>query len=58
MITGTLTRQQHAYIVNARLVDAADQRIVSAASTEIPINVMWGSEKVQQRGGMIYRSEY
>jgi len=58
VITGTLTRQQHAYIVNARLVNLQDQRIVSAASTEIPINVMWADEKVQQRGGMIYRSEY
>lgn len=58
VITGTLTRQQHAYIVNARLVNLQDQRIISAASTEIPINVMWGNEKVQQRGGMLYRSEY
>lgn len=58
VITGTLMRQQHAYIVNARLVNLQDQRIVSAASTEIPINVMWADEKVQQRGGMLYRSEY
>lgn len=58
VITGTLTRQQHAYIVNARLVNTKDQRVVSAASTEIPINVMWGAEKVQQRNGQLYRSEY
>lgn len=58
VITGTLTRQQHAYIVNARLVNTKDLRIVSAASTEIPINVMWGAEKVQQRDGQLYRSEY
>ncbi len=58
VITGTLTRQQHAYIVNARMVNAQDNVIASAASTEIPINVMWGDEKIQQRGGYIYRSEY
>ncbi|MCQ8877415.1 FlgO family outer membrane protein [Pseudoalteromonas shioyasakiensis] len=58
VITGTLTRQQHAYIVNARMVDTKDNVIASAASTEIPINVMWGDEKIQQRGGYIYRSEY
>lgn len=58
VITGTLTRQQHAYIVNARMVNAQDNVIASAASTEIPINVMWSDEKVQQRGGYIYRSEY
>ena len=45
VITGTLTRQQHAYIVNARLVNTKDQRVVSAASTEIPINVMRGAGK-------------
>jgi hypothetical protein len=35
-----------------------DGRIVSAATTEIPINVMWTDEKVQQRNGLIYRTEY
>ncbi|NMR25714.1 hypothetical protein HH219_09280 [Pseudoalteromonas sp. NEC-BIFX-2020_015] len=58
VITGTLTRQQHAYIVNARMVNTHDSAVVSAASTEIPINVMWGDEKIQQRDGFIYRSEY
>ncbi|MBQ4831895.1 hypothetical protein J8L70_01440 [Pseudoalteromonas sp. MMG010] len=58
VITGTLTRQQHAYIVNARMINVQDLHIVSAATTEIPINVMWSSEKIQQRDGYIYRSEY
>ncbi|MGS0534910.1 FlgO family outer membrane protein [Pseudoalteromonas sp. SaAl2] len=58
VITGTLTRQQHAYIVNARMVNTQDNVITSAANTEIPINVMWGDEKIQQRDGYIYRSEY
>jgi len=58
VITGTLTRQQHAYIINARMVNAQSNVITSAASTEIPINVMWSDEKIQQRGGFIYRSEY
>jgi len=58
VITGTLTRQQHAYIINARMVNAQNNVITSAASTEIPINVMWSDEKIQQRGGFIYRSEY
>ncbi|CAM3935908.1 FlgO family outer membrane protein [Pseudoalteromonas byunsanensis] len=58
VVTGTLTQQQHAYIVNARLIDMQSGRIVSAATTEIPINVMWSDEKVQQRDGLIYRSEY
>ena len=58
VITGTLTRQEHAYIVNARMVNMQTNQIVSAASTEIPINVMWSNEKIQQRGDYIYRSEY
>ena len=58
VVTGTLTQQQHAYIVNARLINMQDGRIVSAATTEIPINTMWTDEKVQQRDGLIYRTEY
>tara|TARA_B110000046_G_scaffold115225_1_gene122405 strand:- start:205 stop:798 length:594 start_codon:yes stop_codon:yes gene_type:complete len=58
MITGTVTRQQHAYIVNARLVNIENKQVLSAGSTEIPINVMWGNEKIQQRDGSLYRSEY
>jgi TolB-like protein len=58
IVTGTLTQQQHAYIVNARLINMQDGRIVSAATTEIPINAMWTDEKVQQRNGLIYRTEY
>jgi TolB-like protein len=58
VITGTVTRQQHAYIVNARLVNIESKQVLSAGSTEIPINVMWGKEKIQQRDGLLYRSEY
>ncbi|MBQ4846285.1 MULTISPECIES: FlgO family outer membrane protein [unclassified Pseudoalteromonas] len=58
IVTGTLTQQQHAYIVNARLINMQDGRIVSAATAEIPINTMWTDEKVQQRNGLIYRTEY
>ncbi|MBB1430936.1 FlgO family outer membrane protein [Pseudoalteromonas sp. SG43-4] len=58
VITGTVTRQQHAYIVNARLVNIENKQVLSAGSTEIPINVMWGNEKIQQRDGLLYRSEY
>ena len=58
VITGTVTRQQHAYIVNARLVNIQNKQILSAGTTEIPINTMWGSEKIQQRDGKLYRSEY
>lgn len=58
VITGTLTEQQHAFIVNARLTSLVDGLNMSAASIEIPKNVMWTNEKVQMREGTLYRTEY
>ncbi|NOU50751.1 hypothetical protein HG263_09425 [Pseudoalteromonas sp. JBTF-M23] len=58
VVAGSLTQQQHAYIVNARLIDMQTGRVVSAATTEIPVNVMWSDEKVLQRDGLLYRTEY
>jgi hypothetical protein len=40
------------------MVNMQTNQVVSAGSTEIPINVMWSNEKIQQRGDFIYRSEY
>ncbi|CCQ10728.1 hypothetical protein PALB_15950 [Pseudoalteromonas luteoviolacea B = ATCC 29581] len=57
-ITGTLTEQQHAYLVNARLTSMVDGLVMSAATIEIPKNVMWTTEKVQMREGVLYRTEY
>ncbi|WMN59351.1 FlgO family outer membrane protein [Pseudoalteromonas xiamenensis] len=58
VITGTLTEQQHAYIVNARVTSLVDGLNMSAATIEIPKNVMWTNEKVQMREGTLYRTEY
>lgn len=58
VILGTITRQEHANIVNARLVNVLNGQIVSAAFTEVPINVMWTDEKIQMRNDQLYRSEY
>ena len=33
-------------------------RLAYPIKEEIPINVMWSNEKIQQRGDYIYRSEY
>jgi TolB-like protein len=58
VITGTMTEQQHAYLVNARLTSLVDGLVMSAATIEIPKNVMWTTEKVQMREGVIYRTDY
>jgi hypothetical protein len=53
-----MTEQQHAYLVNARLTSLIDGLVMSAATIEIPKNVMWTTEKVQMRNGVIYRTDY
>jgi TolB-like protein len=58
VILGTITRQEHANIINARLVNVLNGQVISAAFTEVPINVMWTSEKIQMRNNKLYRSEY
>jgi TolB-like protein len=58
VLTGTMTEQQHAYLVNARLTSLIDGLVMSAATIEIPKNVMWTTEKVQMRNGVIYRTDY
>ena len=58
VVLGTITRQEHANIVNARLVNVLNSQIVSAATIEVPINVMWTDEKIQMRDNKLYRTEY
>jgi hypothetical protein len=57
VLNGTLTTQQHAYIVNTQLVDIATHHVVAAATSEIPLNVFWGRDQVQLRNGRLYRVE-
>jgi len=58
VILGTITRQEHANMINARLVNVLNGQVISAAFTEVPINVMWTDEKVQMRNDKLYRAEY
>ncbi len=57
-LTGTISTQQDAYIVNARLVDNRQNTIIAAATELLPVNLMWSTDKVQRRQGALYRSEY
>ena len=45
-------------MINARLVNVLNGQVISAAFTEVPINVMWTDEKVQMRNDKLYRAEY
>ena len=58
VIIGTITRQEHANMINARLVNVLNGQVISASFTEVPINVMWTDEKVQMRNDKLYRAEY
>jgi TolB-like protein len=58
VILGTITRQEHANMINARLVNVLNGQVISAAFTEVPINVMWTDEKIQMRNNKLYRAEY
>lgn len=55
-LQGTVLPQQHAYIVNSRLIDTRNNKIVAAATTEIPRNVFWSRDSVQLRNGKLYRT--
>jgi TolB-like protein len=57
ILNGSFTVQQHAYLVNTKLVNISGQHIVAAATAEIPKNAFWGQGKVQARDGRLYRVE-
>ena len=53
-----MSQNETGFLVNARLIDLSDKRIVSAATEMIPANVNWQNNKVSLRDGMLYRSSY
>lgn len=57
LLSGVMTAQQHAYLVNVKLVNVSRQSIAAAATAEIPLNVFWSREQVQMRNGRLYRIE-
>ena len=58
ILNGSVTMQQHAYLVNTKLVDISRHHIAAAATAEIPLNVFWSRERVQMRNGRLYRLEF
>ncbi len=58
VVVGTLTQREEGYIANARLVRVSDGRVLSAATREMPRELMWSNDKVQRRDGRLYRASY
>lgn len=57
-LTGTISQVESGFIVNARLIDLIDKRVVSAATEMFPANINWQENKVLLRDGKLYRSNY
>lgn len=57
-LTGTLLRQEDAYVVNAKLVNVKSKQVVAAATEYIPDNTLWASKKVKMKRNKLYRMAY
>jgi flagellar H-ring protein FlgO len=56
VITGTLTEGEQHITVNAKLIDVKSQQVLAAASSVIPVDVLWPLEQVQMRHNKLYRN--
>ena len=56
VITGTLTEGELHITVNAKLIDVKSQQVLAAASSVIPVDVLWPLEQVQMRHNKLYRN--
>ncbi|WP_018690693.1 FlgO family outer membrane protein [Algicola sagamiensis] len=58
IITGTLVPQENGLVVNTKLIQLNNRRILAAATDYIPQNIFWRSEKVRMRDNAIHRVAY
>lgn len=56
VITGTLTEGDVNITVNAKLIDLKSQQVLAAASSVIPVAVLWPNEQLQLRHNKLYRN--
>lgn len=56
VITGTLTEGEVYITVNAKLIDLKSQQVLAAASSVIPVDVLWPNEQLQLRHNKLYRN--
>lgn len=57
-LTGTLTEQETGVVVNARLIDTHNNQVIAAATDYVPMDTLWGNQKVQLKNDLIYRTGY
>lgn len=58
MLTGTYVQRESSLIVNVRLINISNKKVVAAATDYIPINSMWNHSKISMRNQQLHRSEY
>jgi len=58
MLTGTYIQRESSLIVNVRLINVSNKKVVAAATDYIPINSMWNHSKISMRNQQLHRSEY
>jgi TolB-like protein len=57
-LTGTLTEQENGVVVNARLINIANNQVMAAATDYVPMDTLWSTSKVKLKQNSIYRTGY
>ncbi|WP_448567986.1 FlgO family outer membrane protein [Thalassotalea ganghwensis] len=57
-LTGTYTEQAGQYVINARIIELRNQRVIAAATDYLPIDTMMEQRQVSLKNNMLYRSGY
>lgn len=55
LLVGTYTPMEDGFMLNARLINIADQQVLAAASGYVPANVLWSRQQVIKQGDKLYR---
>lgn len=54
-LTGNYTEQEHSLVVNVRLIEVKNQRVIAAATDYIPSDILWSEKKSILKNGNLYR---
>ncbi|MFY8272946.1 FlgO family outer membrane protein [Pseudoalteromonas sp. SSDWG2] len=57
-VTGTLSEQEDAYVVNVRMIDSRNNQVVAAATDYLPNTILTRADKVRLNNGQLQRRAY
>ena len=58
MITGNYVEQETSIVVNVKMINLSDKRLVAAATGYLPLDTLYSHNKVKMKDGLLYRGEY